>query len=106
MNKLLSAAAIATLSSLISLNAFAAEPQIKMSVMTMSNTATIRITENGKPVNDFPITIKGHGTDVYKTSHNGSVVITNYYDVPTTYTFSITEPNGNVISSKRLVSRS
>jgi uncharacterized membrane protein len=106
MNKMLSIAAIATLSSLISLNAFAAEPQIKMSVFTLSNTATIRITENGKPVSDFPITIKGHGTDVFKTSDNGAVVITNYDDVPTTYTFSITEPNGDVISSKRLLSRS
>jgi hypothetical protein len=106
MNKLFSIAAIASLTSLISIGAFAADAPLQMNVFNLSESALVKVTNNGEPAANVPVTVKGTTTNVLTTSANGTVTVQNYDNSAKTFTISITEPNGDVVSTERLISKS
>jgi anti-sigma factor RsiW len=106
MNKVFAIAAIASLTSMMSVSALAAEAPLQMNVFNLSESALVKVTENGQPAVNVPVTIKGTTTKVLTTSANGTVTVQNYDNSAKTFTISITEPNGEVISTDRLISKS
>ncbi|MDC0612744.1 hypothetical protein OAP63_18600 [Vibrio sp.] len=99
-----------TLATVAAVSAFALAAQINaapldVNVFTQSNQAQIKVTENGAPAANVPVTVNGLNTQLLKTSDQGSIVVTNFDDNARTYTFSVQQPDGTVTEAKRFLSR-
>jgi hypothetical protein len=103
MKTLLSTASLALFATVLSANVFAADPQYKLNVFTFSDTAMVKVTQDGQPVSDVPVQVKGFDTRTMNTSKDGIVLVKNYDNSAHSLKISVTEPNGQVISTKRFI---
>ena len=105
MKTLLTTATLAIATTLLSANAFASDSQYKLDVFNLTESAIVKVTENGKPVAGVPVEVEGQLTRTLVTSDNGTVIVSNNANHSRTYNIKVTEPSGNVVSTKRLISQ-
>lgn len=78
---------------------------LNMSISTVGDSAYITVTENGQAAAGVPVTVDNVTARTVKTSADGSVIVQNFNENAATYTFSVTQDDGSVLSTKRLLSR-
>lgn len=104
MKNLLSAVTLAISATVFSANVFASEAQYDVSVFNLSNSAVVKVYENGNPVSGVPVTVKGNTTRTLTTSESGTVIVKNNDNSSHSFKISIEEPNGYVFSTQRFIS--
>ncbi|MDC5851940.1 hypothetical protein OPW32_22375 [Vibrio europaeus] len=70
-------------------------------IKTIENQAIVTVTENGVPVSDVKVKVKGNGTHYFTTGVKGSFMSANLLDNGRTFTFEIIDENGDVIREQR-----
>jgi hypothetical protein len=103
MKTLLSSATLAIAATVLSANVFAAEPQYKVDVFTLSDSAIVKVTQNGQPVANVPVEVKGFNTHTMKTSESGTAIVRNVDNAAHSLKIKVTEPNGEVFETQRFI---
>ncbi|SJL84327.1 hypothetical protein [Vibrio palustris] len=84
----------------ISATASAAQASdISIDVTSHANQANITVTEGGKPLKDYPFSVKGLMVKENKTGQDGSVTIYNNDSTSKTVTFIVKDENGEEVKS-------
>lgn len=91
---------IATAAISMSFNALAAKASdISVAVSSHANQANITVTEDGKPLKNYPFTVKGLVTTEKKTGQDGSVTIYNNDSTSKTVTFIVKDEDGKPVKT-------
>jgi hypothetical protein len=104
MKTILSTIALTMMATTLSSNVFASDNQYKMEIYTLSNSAVVKITQDGVPVSNVPVEVKGLTTRTMTTSEHGTITVKNNSNYAHSFRISVTEPNGKVISTERFIS--
>ncbi|MCG9685751.1 hypothetical protein L1D13_02380 [Vibrio tubiashii] len=99
MKTVLKAIALTALTSTVAF-AMPAEDQ-SIRIKTIENQAIVTVTENGVPISDVKVKVKGNGTQHFTTGVKGTFMAANLLDHGRTFTFEIIDENGDVIREQR-----
>ncbi|EGA71239.1 hypothetical protein VISI1226_04452 [Vibrio sinaloensis DSM 21326] len=75
-------------------------------IKTIENHAIVTVLQDGKPVSDVQVKVKGHGTKYFTTGEKGTFMAANQFDNGRTFTFEITDENGVTIRKHQYLSAS
>ncbi|RQW65063.1 hypothetical protein [Vibrio viridaestus] len=105
MKNVLTATAL-LVGTMVSANVFAGQTSsYDVKVFNLDNEAVVKVMDNGQPVNNVPVTVKGATvSQQYTTSESGTVFVRNNSDAAQSLKISVQEPNGNEYTTERFVS--
>ncbi|WP_367989673.1 hypothetical protein AB2S62_20895 [Vibrio sp. NTOU-M3] len=101
MKNVISTLTLAALSSAFAFSASASDLELKINTFDSSARATVL--KDGQPVSGVPVKVTGSGTQTYTTSESGYVNVYNLRNNGRTFTFEITDDEGNTITERRFV---
>lgn len=73
-------------------------------IKTIENNAVVTVLENGQPVSNVQVKVKGNGTKYFTTGEKGTFMAANLLDNGRTFTFEIADENGVTIREQRYLS--
>lgn len=98
------ATSMAALLTLVSASAFAASENYDVQIFNLDDSALVKVTDNGQPVDGAKVTMTGLTSQTFKTSAGGTVTLTNTSSSPRSFTISVKQPDGSITSTKRYLS--
>lgn len=60
--------------------------------------AVVKVTQDGEPLANYPVEIKGFGPKIRMTDDNGQIVVSNVAGSGMNYVFTVQDEQGNKIS--------
>ncbi|AIW16655.1 hypothetical protein LYZ37_21000 [Vibrio tubiashii] len=70
-------------------------------IKTFENQAVVTVLENGSPVSDVKVKVKGNGTQYFTTGEKGTFMAANLLDHGRSFTFEIEDENGVAVREQR-----
>lgn len=106
MKKLISILAATMLTTSFAASAANNVNNIDVQVFNHANQATVHVTKNGQPAQNYPVKVLGiNNTTNEITSERGSVSVINRSHRLETVTFVVEDKQGNTVTKKSLISR-
>ncbi|MFC3024469.1 hypothetical protein ACFODT_11605 [Vibrio zhugei] len=106
MKKLTALLTATALTASFAASAASTNHELQLQVSTDANRAVVNVLNDGAPLTNYPMTIKGLNSTMNKvTSDQGTVTITNHGSHPQRVTFIVTDPQGNTVTKQRFIAR-
>lgn len=102
MKTVLKAIALTALTSTIAYAMPASDYSIR--VNADRNRADVTVLKAGEPAKDVSVKVIGNGTKTYVTGSKGTFMAVNHFDNGRSFTFEITDENGQVVREQRYLS--
>jgi len=99
MKTVLKAIALTALTSTIAYAMPASDYSIR--VNADRNRADVTVLKSGEPASDVSVKVIGNGTKTYVTGSKGTFMAANLFDNGRSFTFEITDENGQVVREQR-----
>ncbi|MFV0576770.1 MAG: hypothetical protein ACK5NC_15320 [Vibrio sp.] len=66
----------------------------------LSELATIKVTQDGKPLDNYPVEIQAEMTEIHTTDKNGQIEIVNQFNSGKTYHIRAQDLQGNLVEKE------